>query len=338
MNNMFVNLVAAQFSIPCHSFNAGGVLAANGLTGQIFMTTNTAAGGGMVTWVVLDSINKKPNSSIGLCNGIIVGLVAITPACAYVTTGASMIIGATAAIVCYYVAQFMKTTNFADDALDVFPIHGCAGVCGVLLTSIFSCIDVNPNGRNGLLYGDPTLAFVHIFALLITVPYVLCATYLCCIITNKVVELRISDEAEALGMDISCHGESVSGHGLALANFPGMSKLYGSAVSEKYPGIKSVLSASLNGLRDSSFHQEETQLISTNSFGANSTYGSNIDSAESVDCGFLESSSKTERIIETSPIAGRADTVRSIENIPLSPGGYLIASDSEDSEEDADDS
>lgn len=324
-------------SISYYRFNAGGVLAANGLTGQIFMTTNTAAGGGMVTWVVLDSLNKKPNSSIGLCNGIIVGLVAITPACAYVTTGASMIIGAMAAIVCYYVGQYMKSTNFADDALDVFPIHGCAGVCGVILTSIFSCINVNPNGRDGLLYGDPTLVFVHLLALLITVPYVLCATYLSCMVTNKFIEMRMSDEAEALGMDISCHGESVSGHGLALANFPGLSKLYGSAVSEKYPGIQSVLSASLNGLRDSSFHQEDSQLISTNSFGANAIYGSNIESVGRVDAEFLQSSSKTESTIQTSPIPRRADTINAGENIPLSPGGYLIASDSEDSE-DADDS
>jgi len=134
-----------------HRFNAGCVNAANALTGHVFMTTNTAAGASMVTWILIDTYYKKPNSSIGACNGIIVGLVAITPGCAYVTTGASIFIGSLASIVCYHVGAYMKESMLVDDALEVFPIHGLTLLS---LTSIFAQLRRIYNNNNDRCCGN----------------------------------------------------------------------------------------------------------------------------------------------------------------------------------------
>lgn len=183
-NIPYILLGTAIFWFGWIGFNAGSALAANGLACQAFVNTNTAGAAAMMMWVCLDIFAGKSTSSVGACNGIVVGLVAITPGCGYVTTGASMVIGAVATIICYYVGYFMKEHSGIDDTIDVFAVHGIGnknntqlkklaakytktlhwyyhlaahtqgGTCGVIFTGIFCSRNVNPAGFDGLVYGD----------------------------------------------------------------------------------------------------------------------------------------------------------------------------------------
>lgn len=100
----------------------------------------------MMMWICLEILTGKPTSSVGACNGIVVGLVAITPGAGYVTTGSALVIGACSTIVCFFVGQFMKSLKSIDDTLDVFAVHGVGGTCGVLFTGIFCSLNVNEAG------------------------------------------------------------------------------------------------------------------------------------------------------------------------------------------------
>ena len=105
-------------------FNAGSALSAGGLACQAFVNTNTAGAAAMMMWICLEIFMGKPTSSVGACNGIVIGLVAITPGCGYVSTGASLVIGSVTCFLSYHLCVFLKETSFSDDALEVWPIHG----------------------------------------------------------------------------------------------------------------------------------------------------------------------------------------------------------------------
>ena len=120
-------------------FNAGGALSSLGLVGQIFVTTNSAAAGAMITWLLWEFMRDLPPSVEGSCHGIVVGLVAITPGCAFVTVQASFFIGCTAIMVCIFVKSYVleRISQHLDDSLDVLEVHGVAGTVGVIFTGIF---------------------------------------------------------------------------------------------------------------------------------------------------------------------------------------------------------
>ena len=154
---------------------------------------------------------------------------------------------------------------------------------------MFCSVQVNPNGRNGLFYGDATSFAIHILALMITVPYVLGMTYLCCIATNHFVQLRVSNIVEEVGMDISCHGESVhdnsklfgQAHILPLVKVPSMSKLYPASDSEKYPGLRNVLSKTHFKIQEESV--EFATVSSLKSYGSNNSLPRPKENTESSD-------------------------------------------------------
>src|SRR5947207_1205491 len=134
-------------------FNAGSALAANGLAALAFTNTNTAAATAMVTWACLDLIRTGKATAVGAATGLVVGLVAITPAAGFVTAPASLVIGALAAVVSYTAIQIRARTRL-DDSLDVFSCHGLAGVAGAMLTGVFASKAVNPAGGDGWLAGN----------------------------------------------------------------------------------------------------------------------------------------------------------------------------------------
>lgn len=182
-------------------FNAGSALAANGLAALAFATTNTASAAAAMSWLFYDVMVGRKPSAMSASIGAVVGLVAITPAAGYVSVGASIFIGAFAALVSN-IAVTMKGKTNLDDALDVFPCHGLGGIVGMILTAVFAK-DV------GLVHGQTHTFFMHMIALAIVSVFAFGGSYLLYMITDKILPMRVSKEQEIEGLDISQHGESI---------------------------------------------------------------------------------------------------------------------------------
>ncbi|MDI5897831.1 ammonium transporter [Flavobacterium sp. LB2P84] len=189
-------------------FNAGSALGSNGLAVQALGTTTVAAAAAGMAWVFLDKILGHKLSAMGACIGAVVGLVAITPAAGFVTIPHAMFIGIFASIVSnLVVSKFPK--GKIDDALDVFACHGVGGMVGMLLTGVFASKSVNSvvGDNQGLIFGDATLFLNQLTALVIVSVFAFSASYFLFFIVNKITPLRVSEEKEELGLDISQHGE-----------------------------------------------------------------------------------------------------------------------------------
>jgi Amt family ammonium transporter len=193
-------------------FNAGSAVGASGLAAQALGTTTVAAAAAAMGWVFLDKILGHKLSAMGACIGAVVGLVAITPAAGFVSIPSALAIGFIASIVSnLVVSKFPK--GKIDDALDVFACHGVGGMVGMLLTGVFASGAVNPlvtaDGQlgNGLIFGETALFFTQLKALVIVSIFAFAVSYALFFIVNKITPLRVSEEKEELGLDISQHGE-----------------------------------------------------------------------------------------------------------------------------------
>ena len=207
-NTPYVLLGTGMLWFGWFGFNAGSALSASGIAVQAFLTTNTASAAAMFAWLVTDGLRQQRPSALGACIGAVVGLVAITPAAGYVSVGSSIAIGAGAAIVSNWAAHWKSRSQF-DDTLDVFPCHGVGGIVGMLATGLLADKRINPDGANGLLFGGTELFKAHLLALLVVGIGV---TGLCWLIykaIDSVSSLRVSEDQERQGLDLSQHGESV---------------------------------------------------------------------------------------------------------------------------------
>lgn len=183
-------------------FNAGSALGANQTAALAFATTNFASASAMMTWVFYEGLMGRKPSAMGACIGAVVGLVAITPAAGFVTIGQSLFIGFAAAIVSNIVLFYFNKTSI-DDTLDVFPCHGVGGITGMILTGVFAK-DV------GLIYGGTDTFLNHLMALLIVSIFTFGGSWILLKITSILVPLRVSEEEELEGLDVSQHGEKMS--------------------------------------------------------------------------------------------------------------------------------
>lgn len=188
-------------------FNAGSALGANGLAVSAFATTNTASAAAALAWVFFDSIKGKKPSALGACIGAVVGLVAITPGAGFVTIPHSIVIGVIASLVSNIVVDWRSKTSL-DDTLDVFPCHGVGGIVGMVLTGVFATPAINKAASPGLFFGETTLFFTHMKALLIVSAFAFFGSFILLKLTDLISPLRVSEEEEELGLDISQHGES----------------------------------------------------------------------------------------------------------------------------------
>ena len=189
-------------------FNAGSALGANGLAVQALGTTTVAAAAAGMAWVFLDKILGHKLSAMGACIGAVVGLVAITPAAGYVSIPSAIFIGVFAAIISnIVVSKFPK--GKIDDALDVFACHGVGGMTGMLLTGVFASKAINPavGDNQGLIFGGTTLFVNQITALVVVSIFAFVVSFALFFIVNKITPLRVSEDKEELGLDISQHGE-----------------------------------------------------------------------------------------------------------------------------------
>jgi Amt family ammonium transporter len=188
-------------------FNAGSALTSGGLAAQAFVTTNTAAAMGALTWMSVSWIAHRRPSVLGAAAGAVAGLVAITPAAGFVTVPAAIIIGLGAGAICFFAVQLIKERFGVDDALDVFGVHGVGGTWGALATGIFATTSVNPAGANGLLYGNPNQLLIQLAAVAISWAYSAIMTFIILKAIDALIGIRVAEEEEVLGLDSSQHGE-----------------------------------------------------------------------------------------------------------------------------------
>jgi Amt family ammonium transporter len=186
-------------------FNGGSALAANGLAVNAVMTTNTAAASAGVVWMLLSWRDNKP-SVLGIVTGMVVGLVAITPAAGFVTPLAALVIGAVAAPISYYAIRLRQKSGL-DESLDVWACHGMGGTWGALATGLFASTAVNAAGANGLFYGNPKQLLIQAAAAGIVIVFAFSMTYLITHALKLTVGLRVTSNEEEVGLDISQHGE-----------------------------------------------------------------------------------------------------------------------------------
>ena len=201
-------------------FNGGSAFGANGLAVSALATTNVSAGAAGLSWMFFDVVRGKKPSVLGFCIGAIVGLVAITPSAGFVAIPQSIFIGAFTAIVSN-LAVYWKSKTRLDDTLDVFPCHGIGGIVGMLLTGVFATKTVNPDGVDGLLYGNPDFFFTQLKALSIVVVFSFTMSYLIFKIINLIQPMRVSLEDEEEGLDSTQHNEKYT-QGTLIVNNQGL--------------------------------------------------------------------------------------------------------------------
>jgi len=205
----YVVLGAALLWFGWFGFNAGSALTAGGLASSAFVVTNTSGATAALVWMVLGWINRRP-SVLGAATGAIVGLAAITPAAGFVQPWAGIPIGAVAAVLSYYVMVWRNKANKIDESLDVFACHGVGGAWGLLATGIFATAAVNSAG-SGLIDGNGKQILIQLAAIAAITVYAFGVSWILATILKATMGLRVNEEEEVVGLDISQHGERAYG-------------------------------------------------------------------------------------------------------------------------------
>ncbi len=191
-------------------FNAGSAFGANQVAVLALATTSTASATAAIVWIVWDTVRGRKPSAMGTCIGAVVGLVAITPAAGYISIPHSIVIGAVSSIISNLLVEYRSRTTL-DDTLDVFPCHGVGGIVGFMLTAVFANMQVNAGNAtgNGLFFGETKLFVIHAITTVCVSIFVFVGTLLLLKITDLISPLRVSEQDEAIGLDVSQHGESL---------------------------------------------------------------------------------------------------------------------------------
>ncbi|MBI5326747.1 MAG: ammonium transporter [Deltaproteobacteria bacterium] len=184
-------------------FNAGSALAANGIAANAFVTTNTAAAMAAITWVFIEWMHRGKPTTLGAISGAVAGLGTITPASGFVGTASSLIIGLAAGALCYWAVSVLKPKLGYDDSLDVFGIHGVGGTLGTISAGLFASV-----GATGLFFGNPAQLIKQLIGVAVTVALAGFGTYIILKVVDAVAGLRVSQDEEVEGLDLSQHGES----------------------------------------------------------------------------------------------------------------------------------
>jgi ammonium transporter, Amt family len=187
-------------------FNAGSALTSGALATSAFTATNTAAATAALAWMVTEWIYRGKPSALGAASGAVAGLVAITPASGFVGPISSIWIGIGAGVFCY-TAVMLKPLFGYDDALDAVGVHGIGGSWGALATGLFASKAVNSAGADGLFFGNPAQLGIQAMAVLVTMVFVFVGTLIILAIVDAIMGLRVNEEEERSGLDLSQHDE-----------------------------------------------------------------------------------------------------------------------------------
>jgi len=187
-------------------FNAGSALAADGLAASAFVVTHVASSVGAFSWLLVEWLHKGKPTTLGAASGAVAGLVAITPASGFVGPVSAIIIGALGGAICYG-GILLKTKLGYDDSLDVVGIHGLGGTWGALATGLFASTAVNAGGADGLFFGNAGQLAIQLLSVVVTMVFAFVMTLVILRIVDRLIGLRVSEEEEQRGLDISLHDE-----------------------------------------------------------------------------------------------------------------------------------
>src|SRR3954454_23104548 len=195
-------------------FNGGSALGAGSRASMAIVATHLAASAGALTWILLEWSERGKPSVLGIISGAVAGLGTITPASGYVLPWHGVVIGVLAGGGCYWACTKLKLWLGYDDSLDVFGVHGVGGILGTILTGVFATAALSvsaeaPNGIGGLLEGNPKQLLIQIVGAAVTIAWSGVATFVILKLVDFVTVLRVSGEAEQVGLDITLHGESI---------------------------------------------------------------------------------------------------------------------------------
>ena len=188
-------------------FNAGSALSCGALAGSAFVATHLAATTGALGWIAVEWKLGGKATTLGVASGAIAGLATVTPASGFVGPMSAAIIGFVAGVVCYF-AVLAKNRFGYDDSLDVVGIHGAGGVIGLISAGLFASIAVNPNGANGLFFGNPSQLGIQCITILVTIIYTFVLSYVLLLVVDKLFGLRVPEGDEISGLDLSQHDET----------------------------------------------------------------------------------------------------------------------------------
>ena len=210
-NVPFVALGAGLLWFGWFGFNSGSEFAVDGVAALALLNTVTASAAGLASWLVVERLVTGKPTLVGASTGLVAGLVAITPGAGFVEPWAALIIGVAVPPVCFFAISNLKARFGYDDALDAFGCHGIGGIAGGILTGLFCEPELSWTDFGGLFYtGDPTLLVAQVLGIVVTITIVLILDIVLVLVVKALCggSLRVDDADEALGLDISEHGES----------------------------------------------------------------------------------------------------------------------------------
>ncbi len=209
---------AALLWVGWFGFNAGSNLEANGLTALAFVNTLVATAAATLSWIAGEALAKGKASMLGAASGAVAGLVAITPACGFVGPGGAIVIGLVAGLLCLWGVSGLKRMLGADDSLDVFGVHGVGGIVGALLTGVFAAPSLGGTGVYDYVanavnpdYSIAGQVWIQAQAVLTTIVWSGVVSVIAYKLVDMVLGLRVTEEEEREGLDISSHGETAYG-------------------------------------------------------------------------------------------------------------------------------
>jgi Amt family ammonium transporter len=230
-NVPFVLLGAGLLWFGWFGFNAGSALAANEIAALALVNTMLAPAATLVVWAMLDVIRSGKVTAVGVATGIVVGLVAVTPAAGFVSPASALLLGAIAAFPSYFMLQWRARSRL-DDSLDVFAAHGVGGATGAILTGVFASAAVN-GAADGLLFGNPGQVVTQALGVIAVFAYCGVLTFILLKVIGAITPLRPSEHEESIGMDILNHGEE------AYASSDGTILLLDEEINGSHPGAPS---------------------------------------------------------------------------------------------------
>jgi Amt family ammonium transporter len=206
-HNLVLTMIGASLLwVGWFGFNAGSAVASNGAAGMAMAVTQIATATAALAWMFVEWALKGKPSILGICSGAVAGLVAITPASGFVDPVGSLVIGAAAGCGCYWGATSLKHMFGYDDSLDAFGVHAVGGIIGALLTGVFARAAIS---KPGLIDGNAYQVVIQIYGILGTLIYDAIVTLIILFVIKAIMGLRVSEEVERDGLDLSLHGEVV---------------------------------------------------------------------------------------------------------------------------------
>lgn len=204
-HNLGYTLVgAAMLWIGWFGFNAGSAIAANGTAGMAMLVTQIATAAAALGWMFAEWITHGKPSALGIASGVVAGLVAITPAAGTAGPMGAIVIGLAAGVICFFCATSLKRKLGYDDSLDAFGVHGIGGIVGAILTGVFAAPAL---GGFGSVEDIGAQVWIQIVGVLVTVVYTGIVTFVILKVLDLVMGLRVTEEQETVGLDLSEHNE-----------------------------------------------------------------------------------------------------------------------------------